>query len=119
MEQTNVVNSVTHHYKSVKTDVYVEACVLVGINACRAEYVGMRSTAGHDLYPTYVLTNTAALASANEAAHINFKSGLNKREEAGSHSYGNVLTEHLGIMKDCTESLIGAIPWGFLYAPRR
>ena len=23
------------------------------------------------------------------------------------------------IMKDCTESLMGAIPWGFLYAPRR
>ena len=23
------------------------------------------------------------------------------------------------IMKDCTESLMGAIPWGFLYTPRR
>ena len=96
MEQTNVVNAVTHHYKSVKSDVYVESGVLVGINACCAKYVGMRCTTGHDLNPTYVLTYATALTAANETAHIDFKSGLNEGEESGSHSYGNVLSKYLG-----------------------
>ena len=64
VEQTNVVNAVAHHNESVKTDVNVEAGVLVGVEACRTEYVGMRSTAGHYLYPTNVLTYAAALAAA-------------------------------------------------------
>ena len=96
MEQTNVVNAVTHHNKTVKTDIYVEARVFIGINACRLKYVRMRSAAGHYLNPANVLTYTAALTAANKAAHINLKTGLNEREEACSHSYGNVLTEHLG-----------------------
>ena len=95
MEQTHVINTVTHHNKSVKTDIYVEARVLIGIESCCTEDVRMRCTAGHDLDPAHVLTNTASLTAANKATHIDFKSGLNKREEARSHSYGNILTEDL------------------------
>ena len=72
MEQTYVVNAVAHHNKSVKTDVNVEACVLVGVKSCRTEYVGVGGTAGHDLYPANVLAYAAALAAANEASHIYF-----------------------------------------------
>ena len=82
MEQTNVVNAVSHHNESVKTDVYVESGVLVGINACRAKYVGVGSTAGHNLDPTYVLTYATTLSAANKTTHIDFKSGLNEGEEA-------------------------------------
>ena len=56
----------------------------------------MGSTAGHDLDPAYVLTHATALTAANKTAHIDLESGLNEREEAGSHSNGNVLTEYLG-----------------------
>ena len=96
VEQTNVVNAVAHHNESVKTDIYVKARVLVGVKSCRTKYVGVRSSAGHDLDPADVLANAAALAAANEASHIDLKAGLNEGEEACSHSYGNVLTEHLG-----------------------
>ena len=96
MEETYVINTVTHHNKSVKTDVNVEARVLVGIKSCRTQNVGVRRAAGHNFDPTYVLTNAATLAAANETAHINFKSGFYKGEEARSHTYGNILTEYLG-----------------------
>ena len=95
MEQTNVVNAVAHHNESVKTDVYVEARVFIGVKTCRAKNVRVRRTAGHDLYPTNVLTNAASLTAANETAHIDFKSGLNEGEEARSHSYGHVTAEDL------------------------
>ena len=82
MEKTDVINTVTHHNESVKTDVYIEARVLVGVKSCRAEYVGVWRAAGHYLYPAHVLTNAAALSAANKTTHIDFKSGLNKGEEA-------------------------------------
>ena len=96
VEETDVVNSVAHHNKTVKTDIYVEACVFIGVETCGAEYVGMRCTSGHDLYPAYVLTYAAALSAAYKTSHINFKSGLNKGEEACSHTYGHVSAEYLG-----------------------
>ena len=95
MEQTNVINAVTHHNESVKSDIFVEACVFVGVKSCRAEYVRVRCTAGHNLYPTYVLAYATALAAAYKTTHIYFKSGFNEREEACAHSYGNILSEHL------------------------
>ena len=95
MEQTNVVNTVTHHNKSVKTDIYVKSGILIGVKSRSAENVGMRSAAGHYLDPAYVLTNAASLSAANKASHVYLKSGLNEREKSCSHTNGNVLTEHL------------------------
>ena len=34
MEKTNVVNAVAHHNETVKTDVYVEACVFIRVKSC-------------------------------------------------------------------------------------
>ena len=96
VEQTNVVNTVTHHNKSVKTDIYVKSGILIGVKSRSAENVGMRSAAGHYLDPAYVLTNAASLSAANKASHVYLKSGLNEREKSCSHTNGNVLTEHLG-----------------------
>ena len=96
MEHTNVVNTVTHHNETVKTDVYVEARVFVGVKSCGTKYVWMRCTARHNFNPTNVLTYAAALTAANETAHINFKARLNEGEEACSHSDRNVLSEYLG-----------------------
>ena len=96
MEETYVINTVTHHNESVKTDIDVEARVLVGIQSCRAKNVRMRRAAGHDLDPSNVLTNAAALTAANETAHVDLEARLNEGEEARSHTNGNVLSEHLG-----------------------
>ena len=96
MEETDVINTVTHHNESVKTNVYIEARVLVRVKSCRAEYVGVRRAAGHYLYPAHVLTNAATLSAANETTHIDLKTWLNEREKSCSHTNGNVLTKYLG-----------------------
>ena len=95
MEQTDVIDAVAHHNKSVKTDVYIEARIFVGVKSCRTKNIGVGRTAGHYFYPANVLTNAAALSAANQTAHIYLKSGLDEGEESCSHTNGNILSEHL------------------------
>ena len=43
------------------------AAILLGVDAAELEYVGIHHTATEDLHPAGVLTEAAALATADEA----------------------------------------------------
>ena len=96
VEQTNIIHAVAHHYQSVKTDIHIESGKFIRIKTCCAEYIRVRRTAGHYLYPSDMLANAAALAAAYKTAHIYLKAGFNKGEEAGAHPYGYITAENLG-----------------------
>ena len=96
MEQTDIINTVSHHNKPVKTDVYIEASIFIGIKTACTEYIGVRRTAGHNFNPADLFTYTAAFAAAYQTAHVDFKTGFNEWEKSCSHSDGHISAEHFG-----------------------
>ena len=96
VEHTHVVHAVAHHDQTVQADVDVEAGEFVGIQTGCPQNVGMGGATGHDFDPANLLANAAALAAANQTAHVDFKAGFHEGEEAGPHADGNVLAKYLG-----------------------
>ena len=96
MEQTDIINTVSHHNKPIQTDVYIEACIFIGVKTACTENIGVRSTAGHNFNPADLFAYTAALSAAYQTAHVYFKTGFNEREKTCSHSDGDISAEHFG-----------------------
>ena len=109
VEQTNIIHAVAHHYQSVKTDIHIESGKFIRIKTCCAEYIRVRRTAGHYLYPSDMLANAAALAAAYKTAHIYLKAGFNKGEEAGAHPYGYITAENL--LNRCYQSHLSRLKY--------
>ena len=72
VEKADIIDSVTHHYKTVKTDIDIKTGIFVGIEPRGFKNVGMRGAARHDFYPTDMLANAATLAAALEAGYVHF-----------------------------------------------
>ena len=70
------------HGDTVETEAESEARVLLGIDAAVLEHVRVHRTATADFHPAGSLAATAALATAEHAAHVHFGAGLREREEA-------------------------------------
>ena len=58
----------------------------------------MNHTAGAKFQPSRIFTGRAALAAADQALNIQLKTGLYKREKAGTQPYGNLLPENYSIV---------------------
>ena len=95
MEQSDIIDTVAHHDQSVQADIYIESCVLIGIQSRSTQYIGMRGTAGHDFDPADMLADAAAFAAADLALHIDFETGFHEGEEAGAHPHGHIGAEDL------------------------
>ena len=96
VEQADVVHAVAHHHQPVQTDVDIETGVFIRVQPCRPQDIGVRRAAGHDLDPAHVLAHAAALAAADQTAHVDLEAGLHEGEEARPHPHRDIPAEHLG-----------------------
>ncbi len=86
MEKAHIIDAVAHHDKTVEADIDVKARPFLWVQAGCPQNVGVRHAAWHDLDPTYLLADTAALAPADLAAHVDLEAGLHEGEETGAHT---------------------------------
>lgn len=86
MEVANIVELSSHHYQSIETNVDIESSPLHGIDPAGTQYVRMRCTTWHDFDPTNVFASAASSPFANQALHIDLKTGFYERKEASSHA---------------------------------
>ena len=83
-EHAQVFNHVLEVGDALNAHAKGVACVYLAVDAAKLKHVGVDHAAAQNLYPTGVLAETAALATAQHARYIHLGTGLGEREIAGA-----------------------------------
>ena len=95
-EIANVVDAVFQHGNTLRPHAEGKPAKYIGIIATIAEHLGVHHTGSENLQPPTLLTDRAALATADDAVHIDLDAGLGKGEMAATKPYLAVRTKHAG-----------------------
>src|SRR5215813_11928286 len=99
-EIANIVDAVFQHGNTLRPHAEGKPAKHLGVIATIVEYLGMHHTGSENLQPPTMFADRAALATADDAIHIDFDAGLGKGEMAAAKAHLTVLTKHAASESD-------------------
>ena len=84
MKMADVIDSVTHHDKSVESQSEGESRIFRRINPSAFEYVRMYEPARKELNPSGLFAYAASFSAADETVDVQLESGFHERKKSGS-----------------------------------
>src|SRR4029450_10089195 len=93
-EIANIVDAVFQHGDTLRPHAEGKPAKHLGVIAAIAEHLGMHHTGSENLQPPALLADRAALATADDAVHIDLDAGLSKGEMAAAKAHLTIFAKH-------------------------